>query len=415
MNICFFSSVTYWHGLRGGMDIFGKLLLEGLASRGHRITVISSRHPSGITCEKKGNIQIYYLPNTEFGSVRKGWRKECQKKFNALNDTIRFDIICSQQPIFPPLSKEVRSKTPIITFIQGHEGWMMLSELNRFWNFKHHPTILIKSITSFLYYYLMWELPNFRLSDLIITPADEVTSSLHKWFFLKPNRIKTIYNGVDTNHFKPDPTAKQRLLEKFPQLSGQKIILFMSHVTPQKGLHLLLKVLPSLATRENNVSLLVVGGGDFLEETKEMAFHLGINNRVTFTGMVDIESLPDLINSADIFVLPTLRREGLPLSILEAMACKIPVITTDIGGNASIVKSGFTGLLVPPGDMTRLEKSISLLLNDSDLSHQFADNGYHFVQQKFSAQKMIDDCQSLMIDQVEMKLCTCGVNKNGPK
>ena len=385
------------------MDIFGKLLLEGLASRGHKITVISSRHPSGITCEERGNIQINYLPNTEFGSVRKGWRKECEKKFNTLNDTIRFDIICSQQPIFPFLSKEVRSNTPIFTFIQAHEGWVMLSELNRFLNFKHQPSILIKSITSFLYHYLMWELPNFRISDMIITPADEVTSSLDKWFFLTPNRIKTIYNGVDTDHFKPDASAKQRLLERYPQLSGQKIVLFMSHVTPQKGLHLLLKVLPSITTKENNVTLLVVGGGDFLEEAIEMTFHLGINNRVTFTGMVDIESLPDHINAADIFVLPTLRREGLPLAILEAMACKIPVITTDIGGNASIVKNGFNGLLVPPGDVTKLEKSISLLLNDSDLSHQFADNGYHFVQQKFSAQMMIDHYESLMIEQIEMK------------
>jgi glycosyltransferase involved in cell wall biosynthesis len=385
------------------MENFGKLLLEGLATRGHKITVISSRHPSGITYEEKGNIQIYYLPNTEFGSVRKGWRKESQNKFSALNDTIRFDIICSQQPIFPPISKEVRSNTPIVTFIQGHEGWMMLSELNRFLNFKHHPTILIKSITSFLYYYLMWERPNFRLSDLIITPADEVTSSLQKWFFLKPNKIKTIYNGVDTNLFRPDPTAKQRLMERYPQLSGQKIVLFMSHVTPQKGLHLLLKVLPSLAPQKNNVSLLVVGGGDFLEGAKEMAFQLSINNRVTFTGMMDVESLPDYINAADIFVLPTLRKEGLPLSILEAMACKIPVITTNIGGNASVVKNGFNGLLIPPGDMTKLEESISLLLHDSGLSHQLADNGYHFVQQKFSAQKMLDDCESQMIKQVEMK------------
>jgi glycosyltransferase involved in cell wall biosynthesis len=177
----------------------------------------------------------------------------------------------------------------------------------------------------------------------------------------------------------------------------------MSHVTPQKGLHLLLKVLPSLAPQENNVSLLVVGGGDFLEGAKEMVLHLGIKNRVIFTGMVDIESLPEHINAADIFVLPTLRKEGLPLSILEAMACKIPVITTNIGGNASIVKNGFNGLLIPPGDMTKLEESISLLLHDSDLSHQLADNGYHFVQQKFSAQMMINHFESLMIEQIEMK------------
>src|SRR3989337_1588916 len=125
MNICFFSSVTYWHGLKGGMENFGKILLEGLSRRGHYITVISSRHPSGKEYELIGNIQLFYLPHTKFSSVWHGWRKESQKKFIALNKTSRFDIICAQQPIFPPLSREVRSSIPIITFIQAHEGWVV--------------------------------------------------------------------------------------------------------------------------------------------------------------------------------------------------------------------------------------------------------------------------------------------------
>jgi len=403
MNICFFSCVTYRHGLKGGMENFGKLLLEGLEHRGHKITVISTRHPSGIDYEIEGNIQLFYLPHTEFSSVRYGWKKESQKKFNDLNDAIRFDIICSQQPIFPPISNEVRSITPIVTFIQAHEGWVMLSEINRFLNFKCNSKILVKSMGAFLYYYLRWELPNFMLSDLIITPAFEVSSSLRKWFFLKPNKIATIFNGVDTNHFKPDQTAKLRFLYKYPQLAGQKIILFMSHITQQKGLHLLLYVLPSLITRENDVSLFVVGGGDFLDDAKKMAFQLGINNRVIFTGMVDTELLPDYINASDIFVLPTLRKEGLPLSILEAMACKIPVITTNIGGNPSVVKNGVNGILIPPGNINELEKNLILLLRDKNLSDQLAENGYHIAKQKFSSEKMLDHYESLMINLIERK------------
>jgi len=261
----------------------------------------------------------------------------------------------------------------------------------------------MKSIISFLYHYLCWELPNFRLSDLTITPADEVASSMRCWFFLKPDKIKTIYNGVDMNHFTPDPTAKQRLIEKYPKLSGRRIILFMSHVTPQKGLHLLIKVLPSLVKQDNNVNLLVVGGGDFLEDAKEMSFQLNINDHVTFTGMVNIESLPDYINAADIFVLPTLRKEGLPLSILEAMACRIPVITTDIGGNASVVKNGFNGILIPPGDTAALENNLNLLLHKRDISERLVDNAYNCLMHKFSAQKMIVDYESAMLEQIKLK------------
>ncbi|HLE16861.1 MAG TPA: glycosyltransferase family 4 protein [Syntrophales bacterium] len=402
MNICFFSSVTYWHGLKGGMENFGKILLEGLSKRGHEITVISSRHPSGKDYEVIGNIHLFYLPHTKFSSVRHGWTRESRKKIIALSKTSRFDVICAQQPIFPPISQEIRSSTPIITFIQGHGGWMLLSEFNRFIYLKRQSKAFVKSVATFLYYYLWWELPNFWLSDLIVTPAAEVTSSLPKWFFLKSYKVKTIYNGVNTNHFKPDQTAKQRIIQKYPQLAGQKIVLFMSHVTPQKGLHLLLKVLPALLARGNNVSLFVVGGGDFLAEAKEMAVHLRISERVIFSGMVDIEALPDHINAADVFVLPTLRREGLPLSILEAMACKIPVIASDIGGNASAVKNG-NGILIPPGDIIKLEESIHLLLNDKALANRLAENGYQSAIDTFSEKKMIDQFELLMKDALVMK------------
>lgn len=403
MKICFFSSVTYWHGLKGGMENFGKILLEGLSKRGHEITVISSHHPSGKDYEVLGNIHLYYLPHTKFSSVRHGWTRESCKKFIALSKTIRFDIICAQQPIFPPIAGEIRSNTPIITFIQAHEGWVMLSEFNRFKNFKCQPKAFIKSVAIFLYHYLWWELPNFWLSDLIVTPATEVTSSLPKWFFLKSNKVKTIYNGVNTNHFKPDQTAKQRIINQYPRLAGQKIVLFMSHVTPQKGLHLLLKALSALLAWGNDVSLFVVGDGDFFAEAKEMAFQLGISERVIFSGMVDIEALPDHINAADVFVLPTLRKEGLPLSILEAMACKIPVIASDIGGNASAVKNGINGILIPPGNIAQLEESIHLVLNDKALATRLAENGYQSAVDTFSEEKMIDQFELLMKDALEMK------------
>jgi glycosyltransferase involved in cell wall biosynthesis len=403
MRICFFSSVTYWHGLKGGMENFGKILLEGLSRRGHEITVISSRHPSGKDYEEEGNIRLFYLSNTEFSSLRHGWRKESRKKFIDLCNTSRFDIICAQQPNFPPIPRGIRSNTPIVTFIQGHEGWMMLSELTSLIHCKCFPKAFIKIMATFLYHYLWWELPNFWHSDLIITPATEVSSSLRKWFFLSSSKIKTIYNGVNTNHFKPDQTARDRIINKYPQLSGQKIVLFMSHVTPQKGLHLLLKVLPALLARGNDVTLFVVGGGDFLAEAKEIALQLGINKRVIFSGMVDIEALPDHINAADVFVLPTLRKEGLPFSIIEAMACKIPVIASDIGGNASAIKNGINGILIPPGNIAQLEESIHLLLNDKVVANRLAENGYQSATNNFSEEKMTDQFELLMKDAHVMK------------
>lgn len=403
MNICFFSIVTYWHGLRGGMENHGKLLLEGLASHGHKITVISSKNPRGIEFEKMGNIELHCLRHTEFSSARHGWAKESHKKFLDLNKTERFDLIFAQQPIFPDIRKAIRNNIPIITMIQAHEGWVMLSEINSILNYTYDIKSLFKSVVSFFYNYLRWELYNFRASDVIIAPAHEVADSLKKWFFINKEKVAVIYNCVDLDRFRPDETARQRIINKYPQLLGQKTILFMSHVTPQKGLHLLIKVLPSLAPSENNISLLVVGGGIFLEEAKKLAIQLGIANYVIFTGMIDPENLPDYINAADLFVLPTLRLEGLPLSILEAMACKIPIITTNIGGNGSAVQDGVNGILIRPGNINSLKNNIELLLNNKELACHMAENGYKIVRTDFSINGMIDQYENLMIRQIEMK------------
>jgi len=385
------------------MQNHAKLLLEGLAARGHEITVISTRHPSGIEYERKGNIRLHYLSHTIFGSARREWRNESLQAFLDLNKINRFDVICSQQAIFPSIPTEIRSNIPIITFIQGHEGWMLLSEVNRFVSLRSNAYSFLKSIFSFIYYYSMYEFLNYRKSTVIVPPSDEVARSLRRWFFLSSNKIKTIYNGVDTNRFRPDIKAQERILGKYPQLLGKSVILFLSHVTRQKGLHLLIQIAPSLILQHPNLMIMVVGGGNYFEEAKRLSLQLGVADHVLFTDMVDIDSIPDYINSADIFVLPTLRKEGLPLSILEAMACKKPVITTNIGGNPSVVKNGVNGILVPPANTDKLEKSIQLLLRDQNLASRLAQNGYESIIKNFSLTSMLDSYEALLEKQVAIK------------
>jgi glycosyltransferase involved in cell wall biosynthesis len=385
------------------MENHVKLLLEGLAARGHEITVISTGHPEGIEYQEEGNLRLYYLSNTKFGSTRKGWKAESLKKFITLNETNSFAVICSQQPIFPAIPKYVRSNTPIITFIQAHEAWVALSEINQFFVLRTNLMGLIKNILSFIHLYSKWEIFNFRRSDLIVSPSDEVAASLKWWYFVRSDKVKTIYNGVDTAHFRPDRSSKQRVLECYPRLSGKRVLLFLSHVTRQKGLNLLIKIFPSLLREQPNLMLVVVGGGDFLHEAKKMSVQLGVSDHIIFTDMVDINSIPDYINTADIFILPTLRKEGLPLSILEVMACKKPVITTNIGGNTSVIKNGLNGILVPPGDTSKLEEAIRHLLNDRKLAHSLAEKGYESVMQTFGLEQMLDSYEKLLLNQIVVK------------
>lgn len=403
MNICFFSIVTYWHGVKGGMEIHNKHLIQGLANRGHVIYVISTRHPSGTTHQCFGNIHLYYLTETKFGSVRNGWREQSKKKFLELNRTHNFDVICSQSPVFPIIPKNIRSVTPVLTFIQAHECWVMISEINQFLSFENNLKDLFINFLSFLYRYLGWELFNFFQSDIIVSPAHEVSRSLKRCYFIRPHKIRTIYNGVDESRFKPDKSSKNEIIKLYPKLAGKRIILFLSHVTRHKGLHLLIKIFPQLLHYENNLVLFVVGAGNYLKEAKKDVTKLGLHKNVIFTGMIDIHSIPDYINASDIFVLPTLRKEGLPFSVLEAMACQKPIVTTHIGGNPTAIKNGITGLMVFPMDSDDLFFNVLLILKNRSLSDRLAKNAYNSFNKNFQLSKMIDNFEDLIKKQTNMK------------
>ena len=117
------------------------------------------------------------------------------------------------------------------------------------------------------------------------------------------------------------------------------------------------------------------------------ARELGLNNRVLFLG--HRHDIADLLACCDLFVLPSLF-EGLPLSILEAMAANKPVIASAIGGNDEVIVHGETGLLVPRGDSAALAAAIQLVLSNSDLARRLAAAGKARVYEHFSAEAMVE-------------------------
>jgi glycosyltransferase involved in cell wall biosynthesis len=130
---------------------------------------------------------------------------------------------------------------------------------------------------------------------------------------------------------------------------------------------------------------LLAGDGPERARLEGRARQLGIEGRVRFLGQR--RDIPELLAICDLFVLPSLY-EGLPLSLLEAMAAGKPVIAAAIPGNDEIIIDGKTGLLVPPGSAADLAASIRRLLSDSALAAQFAEAGKDRVVRNFSAQAM---------------------------
>lgn len=393
MNICFFSIVTYWHGIKGGMEIHGKLLAEELVRRGHNFTIISTRHPEGKELEIQNEIELHYLKNTTFGSQRGNWRAASLKKFIELDQVNNFDIICCTPAIIPKELVAIagKKKIPVTVILEGSEVMMLLSKLKQTLSHKRGFKSLFKDFLICIYHYFFWELPIFKKCDAIIAVSDEVTRSTQKWYFVSKGKIHTVYNGVETDLFRPDQGQREHIRKVFGISNEERLLLFLSFVTKQKGLHLLIKALPIILKSNNQVKLMVAGEGNYLTEARQLVRQLGLERYVVFTGHIPREDVPHYINASDMFILPTLRQEGMPFSLLEAMACQKPVIASRIGGIPSVINDRKDGILVNPGNVNEIAEKTIYLLENSHVANEIAKNAREKAVKQFGLNKMIEE------------------------
>jgi glycosyltransferase involved in cell wall biosynthesis len=163
----------------------------------------------------------------------------------------------------------------------------------------------------------------------------------------------------------------------------RKIVFTAARLHAQKGHRFLLQA----ATLVPDAMFVLAGDGPDRDELEMQAQRLGLGDRVLFLGYR--QDIADLLATCDVFVLPSLY-EGLPLSILEAMAAGRPVICSAIGGSNEAVSNGDTGLLVQPGNPTELARAINMMLSNPDLGQRFAAAAKARVMKDFSATRMAE-------------------------
>lgn len=139
-------------------------------------------------------------------------------------------------------------------------------------------------------------------------------------------------------------------------------LLFLGALGPRKGIFDLLQALARAAAAGLPLHL-TVGGDGQLAEARRLAVELGLADRVTFEGWVDANRRATLLNEVDVYVLPSYN-EGLPMSVLEAMAAGLPVVTTTVGGLPELITSGQDGLLIEPGNVDALAEAVMDLTTD---------------------------------------------------
>ena len=208
--------------------------------------------------------------------------------------------------------------------------------------------------------------------DRYIAVSDEVAKRMSALCFGAARKIRVIHNGVPIEQFEGACTAFPRNGRTHP------VVLAVARLHAQKGLQYLLEA----ATRLPEVRFFVAGDGEERSTLEREASALGVGNRLEFLGERD--DVPALLKAADVFVLPSLY-EGLPVSVLEAMAAGTPVVATAIGGTSEAVVDGESGILVPPRDPDALANAIRDLLSSARLAQKVVAGGRERVRRMFSA------------------------------
>ncbi|MDT8425650.1 MAG: glycosyltransferase [Methyloprofundus sp.] len=173
------------------------------------------------------------------------------------------------------------------------------------------------------------------------------------------NKIRVVGNGVDIKKFYPLDKQTQREVLNIPD--NAKVFVSVGGLVQRKGFHRVIEVLPELVQKYPELIYLIVGGdspeGNIKEQLMQQVKVLKLGNHVRFLGALASTELNKPLSSADVFVLST-ANEGWANVFLEAMACGLPVVTTDVGGNRGVVNNDQLGIIVPFADSQALSKAL---------------------------------------------------------
>jgi glycosyltransferase involved in cell wall biosynthesis len=232
-----------------------------------------------------------------------------------------------------------------------------------------------------------------RLADHLICISDGVRDRF-KNHRVNSSKLTTINTGVDVSEFNPDNEYNP-----IKSLSGKgKSIVQVGSIHPRKGQDLLVDAMGHIASDVGEFTLAFAGNVsedqvEYKQRLKDRVDNIGISDNVIFLGWCD--NIPALLDQTDIFVLPS-HNEGLPRSVLEAMAMEVPTVATPAGGTEELVQDNKTGLIVPMDDTESLASAIYELCSNPDERVRMGQNARKLAIQEYSVETYINDFEQFL-------------------
>lgn len=393
VNVCLLTET--FHPVTGGGETQARVLASGLAASGATVQLITRRSDKLLPAQDSlGSVQVWRLPPVGPGQLKK-WGMVLTALIALVRLRASYDVIivCGFRILGIPavIAARLLNKSCVLKADSLGEcsGEFFKAGLKRYGLRQ----------TNFLFRFLLG-LRNrlLRRATHFVAISSAVEDELIQ-HDIDRNRISRIPNSVDTGIFSPvDELTKAGLREKLGVPVSGRIGIYTGRLVTTKGLPLLLSVWDKVRGRHRDAHLLLVGAGGLGIQNcelqlREFVQHKQLDQFVTFAGSVD--NVHEYLQASDFFVFPT-EREAFGISVIEALACALPVITTTTGGLGDIVKAEQNAVVVPVADAEALERAIERVLGLGPKMQQIAAAGRELAVSEYAELRILDRYASLL-------------------
>jgi len=295
-------------------------------------------------------------PGIDFGCMRRLsrlWRREGIKLVHAHQYT----------PFFYAMATRQMCRRPPILFTE-HGRW--------FPDYPRRKRLLFNRLAL-------------RRMDRVVAVGKSVGRALIHNEGIPSERIEIIYNGVDTVAFDGRAVDGSTVTREIGSTPDNLVIIQVARLDHLKDHLTGIRAMGRIARRRDDVRLVLVGEGPEMEKIEA---EIGGQNLEPYVRLLGLRhDVAELLQAADLFLLSSIS-EGIPVTVIEAMAAGLPVVSTDVGGVAEIVEQGRTGLLAPSGDDAALADAVLQLADDPDLRARMGQQGRRRAEEVFSEKQM---------------------------
>ena len=335
-----------------GQSVFCRNLAEGMASRGHQVLVLVPACRVG-QAEPFSGVEVISLPAFQLGLVHADMRLSTGHagRMRRIFDQFRPELVHVQDPApFCQAALREAQRRGIPALAAHHPGPEISAPY-----FVNWPRPLKTVIEHIAWRFVMAHL---NRADVVTTPSQNSVRMLAEKGLRRP--VTPISCGIRLDAFHPQTGIdREQARQKYGLSQNSVLLLYVGRLDGEKRVDLLVRALAYLP--DEDVQLVIAGGGAQENALRRLTRQLGLEDRVHFLGKVERAALPELINSADLFAMPG-DGESFSIATLEAMACARPILAANAAALPELVVDGENGCLFKPGDPRAAAQAINRLL-----------------------------------------------------